>query len=738
MDEQNPLTITITGTTVTLEGEAIIGFALNNLVNTLTATTDQSEEWNYTLTVHMIVQDVYNVINLNRSGQTLSVDLTADMLPYSGRYEMQFVATNGDYVSHTDIFEVFVKNTLDPVKQYTPVPSEFYQIQKDVQQNAQLAQNSANQAEQSATEAEGYATQAQQSAQDASGYLTQVQESANEAEQSATQAAESATQAAQSAQTAQTAVDSIGDSVQQAQTAASNAQQSATQAGTSATQAQTSATQAQQSAIAAGNSATSAQQSANSAQQSATNAGASATQAQTSANQASTSATQASESETIAAESATAAQESANDSQQSATSASESASEASTSAQQAASSATAAQNAQQAIENMTVSATTLAPGSDASVTKTIDQGVVNLEFGIPQGEKGDAGLGVPVPTVDDANDVPVVNSTGTAYELQPYTNDNAVGANPWSSKQIVESFCPPFTTSGSVVTCNPVANYPLSVQSEIVLVQAGEGDPSPDNVRPIKGWAEANLWVGGANIINASDELIIPQEKYSVSIASGSFFDAIKNLPRGKTLYMSWDDVGTNYDQGTSNMISFYNGGESAGFRIQKNVAFIIPTDGIVYTQLLCYAGTNKTKDAVWSNFRCGPTLESVANYTPYNPASKTIPLSFGQTAYGGTLDWNAGVLTVTHAEIASYSGEALPGAWISDRDVYSQGATPTTGAQVVYELSVPRTIQLTTTEILALSGVNTIYTDTGDTTVSGRQDLINYLQSLSSAVLGG
>lgn len=736
MDEQNPLTITITGTTVTLEGEAIIGFALNNLVNTLTATTDQSEEWNYTLTVHMIVQDVYNVINLNRSGQTLSVDLTADMLPYSGRYEMQFVATNGDYVSHTDIFEVFVKNTLDPVKQYTPVPSEFYQIQKDVQQNAQLAQSSANQAEQSATDAEGYATQAQQSAQDASEYLAQVQESANEASQSATQAAESATQAAQSAQTAQTAVDSIGDSVQQAQTAANNAQQSATQAGTSATQAQESATQAQGYATTAGNSATSAQQSATSAQQSAANAGQSATQAQTSATQASTSATQASESETNAAESATQAQQSASAAQQSVTSASESASEASTSAQQAASFATAAQNAQQAIENMTASATTLAPGSDASVTKTTDQGIVNLEFGIPQGEKGDAGLGVPVPTVDDANDVPVVNSTGTAYELQPYTNDNAVGANPWSSKQIVDSFCPPFTTSGSVVTCNPVKGYPLNVVSPIVPVQEGSGDPSPENVRPISGWNVANLSICGANIINISEDVIIPKASYSISISSGIFFDAVKSLPKGKTFFMSWDDVGAS-SSGTTNAFVFYKGGVSQNFRIKKNRSFVIP-DGIEFDALLCYAGQNKTQDAVWSNFRCGPTLESVANYTPYNPASKTITLPFGQTVYGGELDWTTGVLTVTNAEIASYSGEPLPGVWISDRDVYSQGATPTTGAQVVYELADPITIQLTPQEILALSGTNTIYTDTGDTTVSGRQDLINYLQSLSGAVLGG
>lgn len=811
--------IVITGTTVTVEGDATIGFALNNLVNTLTATTDQSEEWNYTLTVHMIVQDVYNVINLNRSGQTLSVDLTADMLPYSGRYEMQFVATNGDYVSHTDIFEVFVKNTLDPVKQYTPVPSEFYQIQKNVQQNAQLAQNSANQAEQSATDAEGYATQAQQSAQDASGYLAQVQESANKAAQSAAQAADSATQAAQSAQTAQTAVDSIGNSVQQAQTAANNAQQSATQAGTSATQAQESATQAQGYATTAGNSATSAQQSATSAQQSVTNAEQSATQAQTSATQASTSATQASESETNAAESATQAQQSASAAQQSATSASESASEASTSAQQAASSATAAQNAQQAIENMRVSATTLAPGSDASVTKTTDQGVVNLLFGIPQGEKGDAGLGVPVPTVDDANDVPVVNSTGTAYELQPYTNNNAVGANPWSSKQIVDSFCPPFTTSGSVVTCTPVPGYPLHVVSQIVPVQEGEGDPSPDNVRPIRGWDEANLWVAGKNLWD-NDYAMNPD-----NWENGTYYALRLPLAPNATytLSMSKNNMFKNYNPDYNGKFAFHLGEipyQAVGNKLIGNATVLdVPltytfstSDKPMYANL--YSGTYGESgfEIAFTELLVNLQIEAGSTptpYTPYNPASKTITLPFGQTVYGGTLDWTTGVLTVDWISHTFNAADSVSGNWQSTDTsmgaiigIRSPGATPvqTTGEipnvlcaslktisygnifsgsnsdtaisrvwggeanqfairlplslaetaadikswlidnaiEVVYQIATPITIQLTPTEILALSGTNTIYADTGDTTVSGRQNLINYLQSLSSAVLGG
>lgn len=131
-----PMNITISGTTVTITGDRIIGFALNNLVNTFTATTDLTNEWSYQLYVHMVVPDLYNIINLNwqEGTQNIYVDLTADMLPYNGRYEMQFVATNGSLKGRTEIFEVWVQNSIDPSKQYVPVPSEFYQIENEIQQ----------------------------------------------------------------------------------------------------------------------------------------------------------------------------------------------------------------------------------------------------------------------------------------------------------------------------------------------------------------------------------------------------------------------------------------------------------------------------------------------------------------------------------------------------------------------------------------------------------------------------
>ena len=53
--------------------------------------------------------------------------------------------------------------------------------------------------------------------------------------------------------------------------------------------------------------------------------------------------------------------------------------------------AEAASEARQAIENMVVEAVSLATGDPASVSKELVDGVVKLIFGIPRGERGEAG-----------------------------------------------------------------------------------------------------------------------------------------------------------------------------------------------------------------------------------------------------------------------------------------------------------------------------------------------------------
>lgn len=85
----------------------------------------------------------------------------------------------------------------------------------------------------------------------------------------------------------------------------------------------------------------------------------------------------------------------------------------------AAQSALEAEDAKEAIENMTVTAKTLAAGSNATVNKTVSGGVVKLELGIPKGVQGDNGEDAPTITdigINSAYHLIITMSDGTSYD----------------------------------------------------------------------------------------------------------------------------------------------------------------------------------------------------------------------------------------------------------------------------------------------------------------------------------
>ncbi len=82
-------------------------------------------------------------------------------------------------------------------------------------------------------------------------------------------------------------------------------------------------------------------------------------------------------------------------------------------------------------------------------------------------------------------------------------------------------------------------------------------------------------------------------------------------------------------------------------------------------------------KGTVCNNLTFYPKIEFGTTITPYSKyQGNDYNIALPETVYGGTLDVESGVVTVEYGHIASYAGEALPGEWISDRDVYSAGAS--------------------------------------------------------------
>lgn len=67
-------------------------------------------------------------------------------------------------------------------------------------------------------------------------------------------------------------------------------------------------------------------------------------------------------------------------------------------------------------------------------------------------------------------------------------DDTAIDGDTWSSKHIVDMLCPKVEKSGTLVQMDGMlGGYPLGVKVSWAPAQEGSGDPSPENIRPIKG-----------------------------------------------------------------------------------------------------------------------------------------------------------------------------------------------------------------------------------------------------------
>lgn len=321
------------------------------------------------------------------SGNTVTITTEEQMTPAAGKALCEIrIEQNGTKIGTCNFVMQVEQGPADLGSLST---SALYIIDALMQE----ARDTSAEAEAAAETAEAAISTVTQKAAEAAASATNAATSASNASSSASNAASSASAAAASATEAASVVEGVHDDAVAATNSATAADLSATAAATSASTASTAASNASTYATAADSSADAASGYADAASQSATAAATSASNASGSASDASTAATNAANSATAASGSASDASTAANNAASSATAAAGSASDASTYAGNAANSATAAagsasdaEDAKEAIEDMTVSSQTVPYTSPAEVTKTIVQGVVNLDFKIPRGE----------------------------------------------------------------------------------------------------------------------------------------------------------------------------------------------------------------------------------------------------------------------------------------------------------------------------------------------------------------
>ena len=277
----------------------------------------------------------------------------------------------------------------------------------------------------------------------------------------------------------------------------------------------------------------------------------------------------------------------------------------------------------------------------------------------PQGERGPTGLQGP---------------QGEPGKDGVQINDEAVNTTEtWSSKKLLDTLCPPFAETGNPITCNPVENYPLGVAVTMEPIQAGEGDPSPDNVRPITGRDRVKVTVSnGAE--NHEYTLTMPETIY------GGTVDAVTGV--GSAQY--------------------------------------------IYRELAISDMDNSEAYPGWKNV---PWINDVKRNPAYDGDFATLGI-YGVTNVADVSQgsfWNSNGTQVY----------TLPGFWEGKTQSQIKKAYPDLVVQFCLQLVTPTPFQVTGNQpIPALAGENTLLTDGDSLTVSGRSDPTAYIQQqISDAI---
>ena len=123
-----------------------LGYESDHLHRRLEIAVDLDAGW--AVKLDMALGKVKNVVDLERTGDVLWVDLTRDILASDGLYRCQLRGLKGDTVAHSNQFELLVSGSINAVEAFPSVePSELAQMEARVTQAKADAVAAADRAE---------------------------------------------------------------------------------------------------------------------------------------------------------------------------------------------------------------------------------------------------------------------------------------------------------------------------------------------------------------------------------------------------------------------------------------------------------------------------------------------------------------------------------------------------------------------------------------------------------------
>lgn len=345
------------------------------------------------------------------------------------------------------------------------------------------------------------------------------------------------------------------------------------------------------------------------------------------------------------------------------------------------------------------------------------------------------------------------------------------------------------SASGSIASFSDGSASPVTALSVIIdPVQAGTGDPSPTNVRPISGHTQAVVTRTGKNLF---DGVYQPWGIANDKIASTNGRTAIIAVKGGETYTIK--------KAAETNRFNIYETAITPAANVDVTTSSAIVVDtytrrvtvGSTAKYLVVYVSTSTEQAEPQMQVELGSTATS---YEPYQGTSVTIDLD--GTRYGGELNVLTGEMTVdvmfktltgsnsegwgitdagtykyfylnrdysswtysTYSEqalnadprlkcnvgLVSYQtmstvkGVALAYGYrvslpnfLADNHTVAEFRTylASNPIQIVIPLKNPQTVQLTPSQMQTLLGQNNIWVDTGDTSVTYRADTKLFVQ---------
>lgn len=192
-------------------------------------------------------------------------------------------------------------------------------------------------------------------------------------------------------------------------------------------------------------------------------------------------------------------------------------------------------------------------------------------------------------------------------------------------------------TGNPVILENICPNCVPNVSISFSPIQAGEGNPSPENIRPISGWDSVWVTRWGKNLIRITANE--PQTKNGVTwtVSDGiihaqgtasptSRYVAATNIFLPKGTYAVNPAENIYYELVTSNTVV-----------VQTKTSFTLESDFIGNLQFYVLNGTTANTD-IYPQIELGSTSTA---YEPYQ--GDTYDITLPETIYGGTVDVGTG-----------------------------------------------------------------------------------------------